>query len=185
MPLKITFTLSDNDLSHFRKHMKAARATASEMGEESIIRAAEGLLQQVSGAKLPDFIAARLEKLEVLVDILRDDRWAVPASDRGRLLSGLAYFSDPDDMIPDSIPGIGYLDDAIMIELIVRELQHDIEGYEDFCKSEGKLVKDSVGSPEDQSRLQERRQGLQRRIRRRNRAALTTSEKRGARISLW
>ena len=184
MPLKITFTLSDSDLRHFRRHMKAARATVGEMGEDSIIRAAEGLLQEVSGTTLPDFISDRLEKLAVLIDILRDDRWNLPAQDRGRLLAGLAYFTDPNDMIPDSIPGIGYLDDAIMVELVVRELRHDIEGYEDFCALAGKLEKASVGSPLDQQQLQERRQALQRRIRRRNRATRTESSKRGTRISL-
>jgi hypothetical protein len=30
------------------------------------------------------------------------------------------------------VPVLGFLDDAIMIELCVRELQHEIEAYEDF-----------------------------------------------------
>jgi uncharacterized membrane protein YkvA (DUF1232 family) len=185
MPLKVTFTLSDKDLSHFRRHMKQARATASEMGEDSIIRAAEGLLEEVSDVELPDFIAERLQRLEVLVDILRDERWDMPAADRGRVLSGLAYFTDPNDMIPDQIPGIGYLDDAIMVELIVREFLHDIEGYEDFCAAEGPLQKATRGTPEDQRRLQERRVRLQRRVRRRNRASRERSRQRGHRVSLW
>ena len=185
MPLKIAFTLSDKDLRHFRRHMKEARATASEMGEDSIIRAAEGLLEEVRQVDLPDFIADRLEKLELLIAILRDERWELPQADRGRVLAGLAYFTDPNDMIPDQIPGIGYLDDAIMVELIVRELRHDIEGYADFCAAEGSLLNAEKGRPEDQRRLQERRQRLQRRIRRRNRASRNRSQQRGTRVSLW
>jgi uncharacterized membrane protein YkvA (DUF1232 family) len=185
MPLRVTFTLSDKDIRHFRRHMKQARATATEMGEESIIRAAEGLLEEVSGVELPEFIAERLSRLRVLIDILRDERWDLPQADRGRVLSGLAYFTDPNDMIPDSIPGIGYLDDAIMVELIVRELRHDIEGYEDFCDAEGPLAKSTRGTLDDQRRLQERRQRLQRRIRRRNRSARSRTSPRGARLSLW
>ena len=68
MPLKISFTLSDSDIRHFRRHMKAAHATVSDMGEEAILRAAEGLLQEVSSIELPDFIADRMGKLEVLID---------------------------------------------------------------------------------------------------------------------
>lgn len=185
MPLRVTFTLSDKDIRHFRRHMKQARATAAEMGEGSIIRAAEGLLEEVADASLPDFIDERLSKLQVLIDLLRDERWDLPEADRGRVLSGLAYFTDPNDMIPDSIPGIGYLDDAIMVELIVRELRHDLEGYEDFCKVEGALKKAKVGTPDDQHQLQERRQRLQRRIRRRNRAGRSSGPARGARLSLW
>lgn len=185
MPLRVTFTLSDKDIRHFRRHMKQAHATATEMGEESIIRAAEGLLDEVSEVDLPDFIAERLARLQVLIDILRDDRWDLPDADRGRVLSGLAYFTDPNDMIPDTIPGIGYLDDAIMVELIVRELRHDIDGYEDFCEAEGPLRKAQTGTREDQRRLQERRQRLQRRIRRRNRASRSRTSARGASLSLW
>ncbi len=185
MPLRVTFTLSDKDIRHFRRHMKQARSTAAEMGEESIIRAAEGLLEEVTGVDLPDFISERLSRLQVLIDIARDERWDLPAADRGRVLSGLAYFTDPNDMIPDSIPGIGYLDDAIMVELIVRELRHDIEGYEDFCEAEGPLAKAKVGTADDQKRLQVRRQRLQRRIRRRNRSSRSRSSSRGTRISLW
>ena len=105
MPLKVSFTLSDSDIRHFRRHMKAAQATVSDMGEEAILRAAEGLLEEVSSIELPDFIADRMGKLEVLIDILRDDRWELSAADHGRLLSSLAYFTDPHDMIPDSLPG--------------------------------------------------------------------------------
>ncbi len=185
MPLKVVFTLSDKDLRHFRRYMKEAQATAAEMGEGSIIRAAEGLLEELGDHELPDFIADRMEKLQLLIDILRDDRWDVPAADRARVLSGLAYFSDPHDLIPDKLPGIGYLDDAIMVELIVRELRHDIEGYQDFCEAEGAFAAAQKGKPADQRRLQERRERLQRRIRRRNRASRSRAPSGGARITLW
>ena len=185
MPLQVTFTLSDKDLRHFQRHMKAARSMAGEMGEDSIVRAAEGLLVEVREVDLPDFVAERLESLELLIDIVRDERWDLPAADRGRVLAALAYFTDPNDMIPDEIPGIGYLDDAIMIELIVRELRHDIEGYQDFCAAEGSLKKAKKGTPEDQRQLQVRRLRLQRRIRRRTRASRNRAQQRGTRVSLW
>ncbi|MEE2675065.1 MAG: DUF1232 domain-containing protein [Myxococcota bacterium] len=185
MPLQVAFTLSDKDLRHFRRHMKAAQSMASEMGEPAIVRAAEGLLGEIHQVKLPDFISERLERLQVLIEILRDKRWDLPQADRGRILAGLAYFTDPDDMIPDEVPVVGYLDDAIMIELIVRELRHDIEGYQDFCAAEGSLKQAKKGTAEDQRQLQVRRERLQRRIRRRTRASRDRSQQRGARISLW
>ena len=52
--------------------------------------------------------------------------------ERSPVLAALAYVCDPEDIIPDDIPGIGLLDDAVMIELVFRELRHEIEAYEDF-----------------------------------------------------
>src|SRR5690625_6764770 len=47
-------------------------------------------------------------------------------------MPALTYLSKPHDLIPDHIPGLGFLDDAIMIELLTRELEPEIEAYRDF-----------------------------------------------------
>jgi uncharacterized membrane protein YkvA (DUF1232 family) len=49
------------------------------------------------------------------------------------VLSALVYFCDPKDVIPDSVEVLGFLDDAVMIELCMRELKHEIDAYDDFC----------------------------------------------------
>ncbi len=39
------------------------------------------------------------------------------------------------------MPGIGLLDDAVMIELVFRELRHEIEAYEDYGRLRRSLPK--------------------------------------------
>jgi len=34
--------------------------------------------------------------------------------------------------VPDNVPVLGLVDDAIMLELVLNELQHELDGYEDF-----------------------------------------------------
>jgi uncharacterized membrane protein YkvA (DUF1232 family) len=130
--MRVSFEISDKDLSHFRDCMQRARNAVRDAEDSDIIDAAEQLFHEVHGAKAPAFVSDRLNRLESMVSMLRDEEWALPAAARNRVLCALVYFCDPEDLIPDSIPGLGYLDDAIMIELVFRELRHEIEAYDDF-----------------------------------------------------
>lgn len=133
MPLAISFELSDRDLEHFTKAIKAAAATAGDKSSDEIMEAAGQLLKGAGDMELPDFIFQRLDKLDALIAMVRDEGWALPAEDRQRVLSALVYFADPQDIIPDNVPVLGYFDDAIAIELCVRELKHEIDAYDEFC----------------------------------------------------
>ena len=133
MAMRITFDLAESDLKHFRTIMREARSAAKQLEPAEILSAAETLLAEVRNTQVPEFIANRLENLQIMIDMIRDDEWKLPASEMSRVLNALAYFTEPEDLIPDHIPGLGFLDDAIMVELVVRELRHEIEAYQDFC----------------------------------------------------
>lgn len=133
MALSVAFELSDKDIEHFTNALNAARAAAAHKTPDEIIQAASGLLVEAQKVHVPDFVGARLAQLDTLIAMARDDGFHLPEEDRQRVLSALVYFNDPKDVIPDSVPVLGYLDDAIMIELCVRDLRHEFDSYEDFC----------------------------------------------------
>lgn len=133
MPISITIDLSDQDLEHFSNAQKAARESAGTINVETVVSATAKLLEDAQKVQVPDFIAQRLERLDQMIGMVRDEGWALVDEDKDRVLSALVYFANADDMIPDSTPVLGFLDDAIMIELCVRDLQHEINAYEDFC----------------------------------------------------
>jgi uncharacterized membrane protein YkvA (DUF1232 family) len=133
MPLAISFELSDRDLEHFQNAIKAATFSAGSKSSEEVIAAAGKLLEDAVNLQLPDFIYERLDKLDALIAMLRDEGWQLPEEDRQRVLSALVYFADPKDIIPDNVPVLGYFDDAIAIELCVRELRHELDAYDEFC----------------------------------------------------
>ncbi len=133
MGLSINIELTDNDLDHFQSVLKRAQTAAGNMDSHQVTEAARKLLVQANQAKVPEFIAQRLSKLESLINMVHDEGWALPVEERQRVLTALTYFADPADVIPDDVPVVGYLDDAIMIELCVRELKHELEAYEDFA----------------------------------------------------
>lgn len=134
MPLDITFTLSDQDLGHFQTIVdKAKSAMQDDHNAEAIEAAAKQLISDASEGDLPAFIGDRLAKLEVIINMVGDEEWQLSDEDRSRVLGALVYFCDPEDLIPDHVPGLGFLDDAIYVELVIRELKSEIESYEEFC----------------------------------------------------
>ncbi len=174
MTMRVTFELQEEDLKHFRLIMREARDAAKSLTADEILSAANNLLREIEDAKVPHFIEERLNRLRTLIGMVQDEQWSLPQEETARVLNALAYFAEPEDLIPDHIPGLGFLDDAIMIELVARELRHEIEAYDDFRAyrdREGARRK-SKGIDDDVTRgewLETRRTELMSRMRRRRR----------------
>lgn len=135
MPLDVTFTLSDQDLQHFQDIVdKAREALTDQDAAANVEAAARSLLQQTRETALPEFVAERMDRLSVVLGMINDAEWQLPEDDRRRILSALAYFCDPEDVIPDHVPGLGFLDDAIYAEIVLESLGSEIRLYEEFCE---------------------------------------------------
>ena len=130
MPLDITFTLSDQDLEHFQEIVDKAKS-AMEGGQDAdqIVAAATQLINDAKSTELPEFIDDRLSKLQVVIDMVGDTEWQLSDDERKRVTGALIYFCDPEDLIPDHIPGLGFLDDAIYVEIVIRELKAEIDTF--------------------------------------------------------
>lgn len=133
MSFLINIELSDRDLEHFMAARKKAEQSADKYTDVQVIEAAGKLLEEALKTEVPDFIAQRLSVLTDLIAMLQDEGWALPTDDRARVIGSLIYFVDEGDMIPDNVPVLGFLDDAIMIELCTRDLKHELDAYRDFC----------------------------------------------------
>jgi len=171
MGIRLSFELSDRDLQFFREALKKSRNVVRGADDAEIIDAIRDVIDDIRKTDpLPDFVATRLPELESMIQMLNDDEWCLPEADRERILAAFVYFGDPEDILPDDIPVIGYLDDVIILELVSRELHHVREAYADFC-----VYRDDFDSEHDngidpavrRDRLDRRRQQLHQRMQRR------------------
>ncbi len=151
MAFEVTFQLKESDLEHFREVMRKAQAGAKQLSEAEILTNAKTLSKDIK-VEVPEFVSDRIKKLNTLIAMIEDAEWKIPDEERADVLSALAYFSDPEDLVPDHIPVLGFLDDAIMIELVAEELKDDIEAFEDFCayrQREGERAGDATITREE------------------------------------
>jgi uncharacterized membrane protein YkvA (DUF1232 family) len=175
MGMRFSLELTDRDLGFFRKALKKSRDAVRHADESEIIEAISDILAEIKSEEpLPDFVAKRIPKLESMIRMLQDEEWALPTDDRERLLAMFIYFGDPEDILPDYIPVIGYLDDVIIIELVIRELQHVRDAYDDFCDFRESYDK-RFGSRHDgavrRDRIDRKRQQLHQRMKRRSKSS--------------
>ncbi len=101
MTMRVTFELQPEDLKHFRLIMREARDAAKSLTADEILSAANNLLREIEDAKVPHFIEERLRRLRTLIGMVEDDEWSLPQEETARVLNALAYFAEPEDLIPD------------------------------------------------------------------------------------
>jgi uncharacterized membrane protein YkvA (DUF1232 family) len=169
--LSVSFTLGARDLQHLRAVAERASARAAAQPLASIAAAARARAAELRKFHPPAYVEERVAGLVELIDLLQDPDWCPPDRVCERVRAALAYFSDPDDLIADSVPGLGFLDDAIVIELYARELAHERAAYREFVAFRASALRRSVrrGPQWLAGQLAERRRRLRARVAERER----------------
>ena len=161
--MKITFKLGARDVRHLKRLLSRA-AAAAELSTEDIVRAALEMVEAARSVRPPDYVLARLETLEDIAALLEDEDWRLPESVRKQVCNALGYFVNPSDLIPDNVPGLGFLDDAIMIELVARDFKDEIKGYQSFRRHRARLERRKAEPGRTRRLLEQKRREIRRKI---------------------
>src|SRR5687767_7405989 len=131
--MRITFELEPGDIERFHEALARAERRVACAEEHDIVDAARHALETLPIATAPGYIRCRIQEVARLLAMLEDEAWALPQVERAEVPRLLAYFSDPEDLIPDDVAVIGLLDDAIMLELLLKRIRHVVVAYVEFC----------------------------------------------------
>ncbi|UCE85144.1 MAG: DUF1232 domain-containing protein [Deltaproteobacteria bacterium] len=132
---RVTFSLDESDVAYFRRLYQTAKKNAPLDHPERVVNQVRDTVSTVrERAKLPKFVAETISTLETLIQMLEDEDYALPRTVASRVVAALAYFADAEDLIPDHLPALGFLDDAIMVKFVEQELRDELSAYRKFRK---------------------------------------------------
>jgi len=127
----------DNEkiMEGFRKSKKEAEETIKdEQKTKEKLKAGEEKLNKIGDKN--NVIGKLFDDIKLLFEMV--GAWisgkykGIPYGSIVTIFAALLYFISPIDVIPDFIPVIGYIDDAFVIALTIKGVQHDIDKYKEW-----------------------------------------------------
>lgn len=95
----------------------------------AIVRNASGALEHLSGGKSLQMFGAQAGLVIAMIRDSLNGRASIPWGTVASLAAALAYFVFPTDVIPDVLLGVGYIDDAWVLQKVLNQLRADVRGY--------------------------------------------------------
>lgn len=134
----LSFTKEDVKVQ-FEKNTKVAEKLLKSSSEmEQFLQNLESKLKKIPalGENLSEIPIMAL----LIKSYLKKEYKEVPVGTIIAILSALIYFVSPVDLIPDVVPGVGYVDDAAVIGFALLMVKSDLDGYKEWRIKTGKTV---------------------------------------------
>ena len=112
-----------------------AADTVDPAEEQQVYRELPGKLKALENSHPAATLVKLLANVRVLYAMLRDGDFRLSLKSKAVIVAGLAYFVLPFDVIPDYIPGLGFLDDGFVIAAVLRSLSKELDAYNLFRSS--------------------------------------------------
>lgn len=117
-----------------RAAKKAYTESAKHVGEDDVGSAASAGASKIEAlGTAPGSLSELWDDIKTMTAMLRDyasgSYREVPWTTIAAITAAVLYFVSPIDLIPDVIPGVGYVDDAAVIAMCVKSFREDIDVY--------------------------------------------------------
>ena len=116
------FQLTEEDKDQYKKLIDNIDLDKS----DDVINMLDAKLDKlITSGRLNDIEIDLIKNVSVLVSIYQTYP-DLTDSIRKRILFAISYFCDEDDDIPDIVPEIGYLDDAVIARWVIESISKDL-----------------------------------------------------------
>jgi uncharacterized membrane protein YkvA (DUF1232 family) len=122
MNISKLFQLTEEDKAQYQRLIDNVDLNSS----NEVIRTLNAKLDKlIASGQLNDIEVNLIKNVSVLVSIYQTYP-DLTDSIRRRILFAISYFCDVNDDIPDIVPEIGYLDDAIVARWVIESISKDL-----------------------------------------------------------
>ena len=136
--------LSKNTLFNDKISDKKAEIAHSETNEKLLDADLEYIINEEEKLKEKLKESSHLERfttdvtlfISLVKDYSQGNYRKVPYKSIAAVVAGLVYILNPIDIIPDFIPVIGYIDDAIIIAFCLKMVEKDLQTYQVWKESQ-------------------------------------------------
>ena len=122
MNISNLFQLTEEDKDRYRKLIDKIDLDSS---DDVISMLNPKLDRLIASDRLNDIEIDLIKNVSVLLSIYKTYP-DLTDSIRRRILFAISYFCDEDDDIPDIVPEIGYLDDAVVANWVIASISKDL-----------------------------------------------------------
>ncbi|HJR13807.1 MAG TPA: hypothetical protein VJ833_07910 [Rhodanobacteraceae bacterium] len=129
-----TLRFSDTDLMRFNDCVARVAPGTPALDGAQIAAAARRLSRAVGAGNESRFIRARIRRAYEMRALLDDKGWSCEPPLRERMQAAIGYIDGAPGLVPDDVPLIGGLDDALLVDLVLEGVRGELDEYADFCR---------------------------------------------------
>lgn len=126
--------IGDIELTLFNELLLRLDLRRKPLARDQLVSAARELADDSDGQRAAPCIHQRMRRAGAIDRMLRDAAWRTAETlvAPARLL--VRYVRDDGDLIPDALPKVGRLDDAILVDAAWTSLGGEVRSYLDYCR---------------------------------------------------
>lgn len=147
----ISINIDEQVKEHFNQFIKEH---GTDINADDIQQAQEKI-KTIHEQSKDAYVINQVTSLESMINMVADDSWVIDDNSKQQINATIRYFVDDSDVIPDHIPGIGYVDDCIVIDNTMDEIEETMLEYMDFCRTRMVYAKNEAFSMDDWNKIKD------------------------------
>lgn len=129
-----SFEIAEDALELFNRLLERLDLHRAPIQRDQLATAARDLVDEASDAPVAPCLYDRMRRAGAIDRMLGDRDWTLEDAIGARSRLVVEYVRDTRDLIPDTMPKVGRLDDAIVVDTAWPSLAPEVRSYLDFCR---------------------------------------------------